>query len=494
MQVTEAPAFFVDLNLDQIVAAITATKEEYALHSYFYTPLLDIDSIYYRHEIMRDLEGAGLLEDIRHFAEQMRTMREQLAKADKLHYTLQKQRWFLSAVEIYCVAVVGLADVLTATQLRSRGFLAFRDYLTAYVTSDAFQLLLQHTTKLIDDLSSIEYSMLVHDSAVKVQMYESEADYSSDVAQTFAKFQQGSSKDYRVAFTEWPDMSQLEAAVLEFVARLYEPVFSDLNAYCAANEHYVDAIIRSFDREIQFYVGYLEYVFPLQRAGLRVCYPSITVDKEVYVNDSFDVALAHKLLSAHSAVVCNDFYLREKERMFVVSGPNQGGKTTFARAFGQLHYLAVIGCPVPGSKAQLFLFDKLFTHFEKEETLASLHGKLEDELFRIHDILQHATPRSIVIMNEIFTSTTLRDAIFLGRQVLESIIRLDLLCVFVTFIDEMASLSDTIVSAVSTTVPDDPAVRTFKVIRKPADGRAYALTIAEKYRLTYECLKERIRA
>jgi len=492
LQATEAPAFFADLNLDQIVDAITAPKQEYALTSYFYTPLLDIDSIYYRHEVMKDLEDASLLEQIQHFAQQMRTIRKQLEQVEKLYYTLQKQRWFLSAVDVYCAAVARLTDALGSAPLRSRGFVAFREYLNAYTDSDGFQMLLRDTKALIDDLASIQYTMLVYDSSVKVRQCDSEADYSFEVTQTFAKFQQGSVKDYTVKFTEWPDLSQLEATVLEFVSKLFPDIFARLAAYCTANQHYIDATIRSFDREIQFYVGYLEYVSPLQRGGLSVCYPRVSVTKEVYADDSFDIALAHKLIQGQSAVVCNDFYLRGKERVFVVSGPNQGGKTTFARTFGQLHYLALIGCPVPGRDAQLFLFDKLFTHFEKEETLTSLHGKLEDELFRIHDILENATPRSIVIMNEIFTSTTLRDAIFLARRVMEAIVHLDLLCVFVTFIDEMASLSDTIVSAVSTTVPDNPALRTFKVIRRPADGRAYAVTIAEKYRLTYECLKERI--
>lgn len=492
-ETSDAPACFVDLNLDQIVKTVTAGKEEYNLTPFFLAPLPDVATINYRQEIAQDLENDTLSGTINTFASNMQIVRRYLGLIEKLYFDDHKKGWFLEAVEVYCDAVTSLAADLNQINLQSRGLLAFRDYVTSYVGSSAFTTLLAETKQLKAELATVKYCLIIKGNTVKVCRYDGEIDYSTDVEEAFAKFKQGAVKDYRAKLYEGSGMNHVEAKILELVAKLYPEIFSSLDNFCTQHNNFLDETMRIFDREIQFYMAYLKQITAIKRAGLSFCYPRVShQSKNIYSREGFDLALAHKLTGAGSPVIVNDFYLEDPERILVVSGANQGGKTTFARTFGQLHYLASLGCPIPGQEAQLFLFDKLFTHFEKEESITNLRGKLQDDLVRIYAILDQATPNSILIMNEIFSSTTLEDAVFLGKQIMERIIQLDLLCVWVTFVDELASFSEKTVSMVSTVVPNNPAVRTYKIIRMPADGLAYAMSIAEKYRLTYQLIKERI--
>ena len=219
---------------------------------------------------------------------------------------------------------------------------------------------------------------------------------------------------------------------------------------------------------------------------------SLRPDGHVDLADAFDLALAIKSTDSEKALVNNDFRLFGPERIFVVTGPNQGGKTTFARTIGQCAYLASLGCPVPAARARFTLPDQIYTHFERQETLSILHGRLEDELVRIHDILSRATAASLIIMNESFSSTTLSDALLIGTEIIERIVKLGCTAVYVSFLDDLAGLNQACVSMVGEVAPDDPARRTFKFTRRPADGLAYAAALATKYGLNHDALLRRI--
>ena len=493
---TGQPACFVDLNLDLVIAAVVAKRDEEVLRPIFYSTYRNEEIIRYRQAVFADLDRPEVFQIFPAFCEAMRRVRANLAYADKISYTCHRHMVVLRAIGLYCEAVVSLVRCLQSLTLRSAGLRNFQTYLAGYTSSPSFTQLARETRRLRDTLSKISYSMLFRGDKVAVRKYASEPDYTVTILDRFAKF--------REMHVEPPvpprprddfSLNHIEEGILEFVGRLFPEQFRLLEGYVARQSSFIDDVVATFDREIGFFVAYLAFIEPVKKADLPFCYPDVSaIDKDTTVSASFDLALAAKLVQEKRSVVCNDFYLGGAERLIVVSGPNQGGKTTFARMFGQLHFLTGLGCPVPGKHARLFLADQLFTHFEREEDITNLRGKLEDDLVRLHQICQAMTSNSVVVLNEIFNSTSLDDQVFLSTKVLQQILEIDAIGVCVTFIDALSMLSEKTVSMVSTVVPDDPARRTFEIIRKPADGLAYARSLAEKRGVTYERLRTRVRS
>ena len=493
----EEPSGFKDLNLDQVFDHLFDRNKEYSLNRYFYTPLKDYASVNYRQEVFKDLDQAenkevfeAFFSEIYWLSKYQEKIEAILKKPDDFENNYLAKGRMLDYADRYGQAVSKLQKEAKKLTLNSEGLKEFINYLNEYTSTDNFINLEKQIAKLRNELAEVYYCMLISGGKIKVRKYNNEEDYSVEILRSFAKFRQGEVKDYRHRFSEDPYAEHVEAMVLDLVSKLYPEIFKDLVLFCKNNQGFFDPKIIRFNREIPFYFSWQQFIEPLQQQGLSFTYPTMKEElKDNYDLNGFDLALA---LSIGNQIVTNDWELKDPERFLVVSGPNQGGKTTFARYFGQVNYLASLGLSVPGTKAQLSLCDNVYTHFSKEEDLNSLNGKLQDDLIRLKDLLSKVTPNSVIVINEIFASTTLEDALSLGKMMMEKLSNSHTKGVIVTFLDELATYSEMTVSMMSL-MDADQNKRTYKVKRKEPDGLAYALSLAQKYGLTYQQIVERLK-
>ena len=424
----------------------------------------------------------------------MRRVRGNLKYAGKVDRAAHRDAVMLRAAGLYVSAVRGLTEGMRQAGPRSPGLLSCLRYLETLLAEPGFTALEAGVARCRKALAAVEYGLLFRGDTVVIRRYADEPDYTDTVHDRFARFRDTPRPVPRPAVVpEDGGLDHIEAGILSSISRLFPAPFGELSRFAASHPNFIHPIIARLDREVGFYTSYLAFITLLRRAGLPFCTPIVSAtDKETTLEDGFDLALAAKLIPVGKAIVRNGFSLSGAERLLVVTGPNQGGKTTFARAFGQAHHLAALGCPVPGAQARLFLPDRIFTHFERSESIANLRGKLEDELVDLHRTCTAVTADSVVVLNEIFNSTGLDDQLFLSTEVLRRILASGAIGTCVTFLDALASLDESTVSMVSNVGPDNPAIRTFRIVRRPADGMAYARALAEKRGLTFAQLKQRL--
>ena len=496
---TEEPAFFKDLHLGELVSRIAKIRNGADLSAWYYTMCGDPEVIRYRQDILLDLEDPDFNKAVSEFTRQVFSVRQFLKSFHADHFRPESlsghpldQGKFLNTAVRYCRAVNEMIRFFADVPPRSEGFRRFSVFLHAYTETEQYRRFSETTASLRRAMDDVDYCMLIRGNTIRVDKYAGQEDFSASITGLFEKFRQGDVKDYRHRLNSGPYNDETEEGILNLLAGLYPQEFKRLDIFCREWFDFDEPLLLDFSNEVQFYLRWLEFIQPLEQCRLHFCHPVIRTDKSrLSSSGGFDLALASQIFDR---TVPNDFDLEAPERLIVITGPNQGGKTTFTRAFGQMHYLAAIGLSVPGKHAELFLCEKILTHFEREEDLSSENGKLRDDLIRLRALLEQADEKSLVLINEIFSSTTTEDALKLGNLMMQALVRSGSFGIIVTFLDELASFGPETVSMMSLVTEDDSRTRTFKIRRKAPDGLAYAMQIAARHGLTEEQLTGRLKA
>ncbi len=296
--------YAADLHLNDIVRAVTAGNEQHEFARVFYEPLRDAGAIAYRHDVFRDLEDVALLEAIRSFGLAMGVVERRLTHASKATYPVDQERWLLGSAEVFGTAVSELNEGLREANPGSTALSAFRDYLAGYVESDAMTTLELDTRRVKAALHGVSYRLRIHGPKVTITRFRSEPDYSAEVLETFDKFRQdGTRKPYDWRFDQGSDMNYVEAAILDRVARLHPDSFAALHDYAERHRAFLDPMIARFDREVRFYLAWLDFIERVQRGtGLRFCYPEVRRGSHaVEACGIFDLALAASLIGTGHA-------------------------------------------------------------------------------------------------------------------------------------------------------------------------------------------------
>lgn len=520
---THAPECLHDVNLDQLFAEVAVGARHHDLMPFMWSPLQNPADIRYRQAVMADLDSADARSAVNRFRSALAEVQSALIPPGKdpdaptgppvpgapnrgsLDRTPEANRMILNAALRYGNAVAGLAADLSALDLHSSGMQAFRDWLVAHTEQGQLPEMMAEARSTSRALRDVHYTLTISGNTISVRpgsdtgQVPAEASYQEELEAFFARFEPDPPNPIEPAPAR---LDPVGIAVRERLGVLHPRAFAALAEFASRYRGSIPApAILRFDLETSFYLAFLAVADRVRAMGLPMCYPEVDISTDVVVERGYDLALATRFFGRDVAVVTNSFSVLDPERLVVVTGPNQGGKTTFARTYAQIHWLGALGVLVPAASARVGSFDVLLTHFDRAEQVADLRGKLADDLHRMRSLLAQAGPRSLVVLNEVFASTALMDAIELSRRVLSELSARGCRIVCVTFIDELASFEPTTVSLVAgladpqesgSPEPGREQARSFQLTRRPADGRAHARAIAARHQVTLTDIMERV--
>ncbi|MFZ0729782.1 MAG: DNA mismatch repair protein MutS, partial [Methylovirgula sp.] len=205
------------------------------------------------------------------------------------------------------------------------------------------------------------------------------------------------------------------------------------NALAQSGDHIL-SFFNMLRTELAFYLGCVNLHEQLSQQNEPTCFPAPTAERAFAFEGLYDVCLSLKMAQQ---IVGNDVNADGKE-LVIITGANQGGKSTFLRSVGLAQLMMQAGMFVSAESFRSELCDRLFTHYKREEDVTMKSGKFDEELSRMSEIVDHLTSSSMILFNESFAATNEREGSEIAKQIVTALLRRHVRIFFVTHLYEFA--------------------------------------------------------
>lgn len=308
-----------------------------------------------------------------------------------------------------------------------------------------------------------------------------------------------------------PHLVPLFRDLFDILHTILEPMARGLKHYAQVNAR----LLIQLEAEIAFYLGALALIRRFRAAGLPMCAPQVVPMRErvCSLHGMLNLILVQHHLdervpAAAETLVPNDVDFGPQGRIFILTGPNQGGKTVYTQGVGLVQVLFQAGLHVPARNARMSPVDGIYTHFTTLEKTGEGTGRLAEEAKRLNAIFQSISESSLVLLNESLSSTSPGESLYLARDIVQALKLYGVRAIFATHLHELAeglealnaslpgdSRLVSLVAGVDMQTggqagPEQQVRASYQIKPGPPRGLSYAHSIAVRYGISYEQLQE----
>ena len=489
-----------DLNMAETISYLEKISRDFP-GEYLYKPCTTQDDAEHRLEIMEELLAREeLFQNISEFCLMIGRLKILMRDYKEDNHNIQRQYRFLLLFGEFAAMVIHLKIILS--DAKSAGFKAVYDFCAEMMDNTVVQPAYDIAVELLCEIGSIlkNTGISINPSEKLLTVTECEEAGEIDILSADIFDVYGLKIKNSFSIVDPMPLSYLEEKVLETIMANYEETFGNLEIFFNNySEQFMDdiKILIELLPQFSFYIIYIEFIKNAAQNYIPVCKPIFDKSEKSGFNalDCTGIAMIIKFLAENQPlenIIRNDIRL-PKGGIFILSGPNQGGKTIYLKMLGATAYLAKCGCYVFCRECRMPFYENILTHFMQKEILGK--SRLVEEIDRIESIANQFNSDSLVLLNESFTSTRRKDSVEIAVNYIRKFDELGCSVGFVSHFYEIPEIykngGNAIISLRSGI--GDGGARTYKISEQKGDGLAYARDIARNCGMTYEQLSDEIK-